>query len=188
MIRSLLVIVGIACSCLAQADFLDQKLVEISSRDELSAKFVDIWRADYLDEDIVSRGNLHFKKPDTLIKKVTEPEKIIYTVSNDTVKIEKDNETKHIKLSEHPDLAVGIYALRALLQGNRAALDKIFLHQLRYSDERFQSWTLELFPKSSHNKQKIEQITVTGNKSNLQKLKVYYANGDTHVTLIEHHD
>lgn len=185
MSRFWLFVITLSLASLVQADFLDKRLDEISANADMTADFTDIWRADYLDQDIISHGKLYFKRPDLLIKKVISPESLTYTVSRDSVKVEEGEKVKHIRLSEHPELAMGIYALRALLQGDRAALDRIFLYQFRHSDNNFQSWVIELFPKLTYSQNKVRKITVGGHKDELRKIEVVYVNGDAHITRID---
>ncbi|TDY02919.1 LolA family protein [Thiohalophilus thiocyanatoxydans] len=172
-------------SCLAQADFLDRRLGEISAQTEMTAEFTDIWRAEYLDEDVVSHGKLYFKSPDLLIKEVISPEPATYTVSGESVKVEQGETVKHIQLSDHPELGMGIYALRMLLQGNRKGLDRMFLYQFRHSDNSFESWVIELFPKSTYSKEKVRKIEVAGEKGELREVKVIYTSADVYITRIK---
>lgn len=175
---------GLIFSSLVQADFLEQKLSDISADSDIKVEFTDIWQADYLDKAVVTHGNLYFKPPNRLIKDVTSPESITYTVSGDSVKIQQNNSVKHIKLSENADLAMAINTIRLLLQGDRDGLEKMFLIQFRHSDTNVQSWLIELFPRPAFEDIKTKKITVTGVRDELREIKVEYNNNDTHITRI----
>ncbi|MDR9435517.1 MAG: LolA-related protein [Thiohalophilus sp.] len=184
MSRLWIFIVGVVFSSLVHADFLDQRLSSIAANSELTAPFTEIWRADYLDEDVVNHGSLHFKPPNILVKEIISPDSLIYTVSGDSVKIQQGEKIQHIKLSSSPELAMGINTMRMLLRGDRDGLEEMFLIQLRYSDKNFQSWAIELFPRSTYKKVKIKKITVIGNEDDLREIEVDYVDNSVHITRI----
>lgn len=168
-------------STLASADALSDRLAGFSTLDESRASFVETWSADYLNEPLVSKGELTYKRPGQLSKFITSPERIEQRIKGDQLSIIHNGKTHNIQLSEQPELAAGIYALQAVLDGDEKSLHKLF--ELRY-DELNTRWKLSLTPKDQQVADSLELIVLQGKGNYIQRVSIQFYNGDSLLTEI----
>lgn len=170
-------------STLASADALSDRLASFSILNESSGSFVETWSADYLDEPLISKGELVYKRPSQLHKLITSPERIEQHIDGSQLSVIHNGETRSIQLSEQPVLAASIYALQAILDGNEKNLHKFF--EARYS-ELNSRWTLSLMPTDPQVADSIKLIDLQGIENRIQRVSIQFYNGDMLLTDITH--
>ena len=168
-------------STLASAVTLSDRLASFSTLDRSSGSFVETWSADYLDEPLVSKGKLAYKRPSQLSKFITHPEHIEQHINGSQLTVIHNNETHSIQLPEHPELAAGIYALQAVLDGDEKNLYQHF--EIRYN-ELETGWSMLLTPKNRQIADSIELIIVQGKSNRIQRVTIQFHNGDSLLTEI----
>lgn len=170
-------------STLVLADALSNRLAGFARLDESSGSFVETWTADYLNEPLVSRGELTYKRPGQLSKIITHPERIEQYIEGNQLSVVHNGETRSIQLSDQPELAAGIYALQFVLDGDEENLYKLF--ELRYS-ELSTGWNLLLKPKDQQVANGLELIILQGEGNHIQRVTIQFYNGDNLLTEIAH--
>lgn len=168
-------------STLASAVTLSDRLATFSTLDESSGSFVEIWSADYLDEPLISKGELAYKRPGHLSKFITHPERIEQHIDGNQLTVIHKDETHSMQLSEQPELAAGIYALQAVLDGDEKSLLQHF--EIRHN-ELDTGWSMSLAPKDQQTADSIELIMLQGKGNRIQRVTIQFHNGDSLLTEI----
>jgi outer membrane lipoprotein-sorting protein len=168
---------------LVMADALSDRLAGFSTLNESQGDFVETLSASYLSEPLISRGTLSYKRPGQLSKLITSPVLIEQQIKGNQLSITQNDRTRSIQLSSHPELAVGIFALQAILDGNKSNLHQHF--EIRYN-EISTGWTLWLTPKNPQAAKRIEEIILQGKDNSIRRTTIQYHNGDTLITDITH--
>ena len=159
---------------LAIAATLDDRLAEFEKTNYLRDQFREERVAYYLDKPIVTEGELEYRAPAVLIKKIVSPEKIKQTIKNNILTITTEKNKKTIDLSEQPELAIGIYALIDLLEGDKAGLEKRFLITYQDDQENKNTWEMKLKPKDEKVFEDIKQILIKGLGGRLKLFRIDY--------------
>jgi len=165
----------------SMAGGLSERLAGFASINESRGSFRESWMADYLNEPLVSTGTLSYKRPGELTKFITSPERIEQYIEGNQLSIRKKGETRYMSLSEQPELAVGILALQAMLDGDEKKLRMFFTVQ--YTESRA-GWELILTPENNQMAERIEQIVLQGEESVIRRVSVQFLNGNKRLTEI----
>lgn len=165
------------------ADELSDRLVGFSSIKESHASFVEAWTADYLEEPLISKGKLSYKRPGKLIKNIEHPESVMQIIEGDQLTVIRNGKTHSIQLSDEPLLATGIYALRDVLEGNKNNLQNRF--EIIYT-ELNEGWNIILTPKDNQVAKKIKVMILKGCDNRIFQISIEYRNGDNLLTDISH--
>jgi len=165
------------------ADALSDRLAGFAAQPESRGRFVETWSADYLSEPLVSRGKLSYKAPGQLSKIIEHPERVVQHIEANQLSVISNGESRSMQLSEHPELAAGIYALQDVLEGNENGLREHF--EPHYS-ELGTDWTLKLVPRDKQVAQRIKSITLRGRDNRIHQVLVQYHNGDSLLTKISY--
>ncbi len=161
------------------AGTLSERLEDFSELNESSGYFVETWSADYLDVSLVSKGKLLYKRPGKLSKIITYPDRIEQHIDGEQLSITHNNKTRNIQLSQQPGLAVGIYALQAILDGDEKKLRELFKPD--YS-ELATGWELSLVIRDEEMADSIELIIIRGKADRILKISTEFYNGDRLLT------
>lgn len=170
-------------SALVSAAELSARLAGFATVNESQGSFVETWSADYLSEPLVSTGELAYKRPGQLNKFITHPENIEQRIEGQNLSVVHDGETRSIALSDQPEIAVGIYALQAVLDGDENKLHELF--EIKYA-ELNSEWSLSLSPKDQRTLDSVELIRLQGKENHIQQIAIQFSNGDSLLTEITH--
>ncbi|HED33705.1 MAG TPA: hypothetical protein ENJ08_05725 [Gammaproteobacteria bacterium] len=179
----MLLLQSIAGSAYAVAGDLSERLAGFAQINESAGDFVETWFANYLNEPLVSRGRLTYKKPGQLGKFIISPERIEQHIAGSRLSIKRHGEIRYIQLSEKPELAAGVIALQAVLDGDEEKLHIFF--KLQYKESQ-SGWKLSLVPKDKRLAKSIEQVVLQGQKYDIQQVRVLFLNGNKLLTEITH--
>jgi hypothetical protein len=170
-------------SGLVFADPLSERLAGFSIIKESRGLFVEAWSADYLDEPLISKGELLYIRPGQLSKFITDPDHIEQHIKGNQLTVIHNGEARIIQLSEQPVLAAGVFALKAVLDGDENVLRKLF--EIKYSEIE-SDWTLSLVPKDKQVADTIGLIVFHGSGSQIYQVVTQFNNGDSLVSEITH--
>ncbi|MDT8453171.1 MAG: LolA-related protein [Gammaproteobacteria bacterium] len=170
---------------LTTASTLSERLAAFSELNESSGYFVETWSADYLDVSLVSKGRLLYKRPGKLSKLITYPDRIEQHIDGEQLSITHNNKTHDIQLSQQPDMAVGIYALQAILDGDEKKLHELF--KPSYSESNT-GWELSLITRDQDIADSIKLIFIRGKDDRIQQISIEFYNGDHLLTELTYED
>ena len=179
MIRMLVITIGFFLTGLesVSAMELQEILKNISSTPEKFVFFTETRTAEFLETPLISYGSLEFKAPNTLIKHLTHPEKSEQRIEGDVLSINQSENIKHtVSLKAHPELAIGINAIRWVLSGNLNALNKNFYVTFKNNEHK---WWIILVPNDSEALKFIASILVTGSDDEITQIDLKKVNGDS---------
>ena len=165
---------------------LSELLVDISKMSEKFSRFTETRTSSFLSKPLVSKGNLEFKAPAILIKKLISPEKSEQRINGDMLSItNNDSSTQTLSLSTYPELEIGINAIRWVLSGDFINLKNSFDVTFK---EYEQLWQLHLRPKNIDVIKKIKNITLIGKGAKITTINIEHTNDDSVIMdLYDHH-
>jgi hypothetical protein len=167
----------------AYADKLDDRLAGFAKETHLKAWFVESYHASYLDQPVVSQGELEYQAPGLLSKKITVPEAVTYKINGNMMTVQRKDDVMQVDLTTQPELGLGISALRNLLDGNRHGLEMEFSLDYQVAKQDGE-WQLVLVPHDKTLRKKVRRVVMHGKGNQLENVQMEYANGDTLLTRI----
>lgn len=185
--RYWLVLLACSVAFVAHADMLDHRLASFAKVTQRKAEFTETYTASYLDKPLVSQGLLEYRAPDHLIKIISTPKPVRYSIQHNIMTITWGQDVQQIDLDKQPLLGMGINALRDLLQGDRGDLEARF-HTAYDPAVGDGLWQLSLTPRDKALSKKIQRVVMRGRGNQLQEVRMEYGNGDRLVTRITGHE
>ena len=163
---------------------LSELLHLFSQQKQSTVDFIEEKHAFFLDQPIISAGNLQFSYPGKLYKFITKPDKSSQKIDGDTLEINNNNKIQTINLDDYPELSVLLRSIISLLSGDLAALNKDFKVKI---ENKPSGWILFLSPHDSYVSGYIESIKMSGKKNKLLKIIVTEPNDDRSITYLSNH-
>ena len=163
---------------------LSELLHLFSQQRQSTVDFKEEKHTSFLEQPIISSGQLQFIAPDQLFKFILKPEKISHKITADELEIKNKNKTHTINLNDHPEFSVILRSIISVLSGDHAALKKDF--KINF-DGNLTSWNLLLLPHDSFIADHVESIKFLGNNNKLTEIIVTEPNQDRSVTRIYNH-
>ncbi len=126
---------------------------------------------------ILLSGTLRFEAPDRLEKHTLAPHREDLVVVGDwvTVSLPEQNVNLRLKISDDPVLYGLLFSLRAMLNGDVAALDKQFSVE-GWGDAA--AWTVRLRPRAGALADRILTIRMAGSAGWIGKIEMWETSGD----------
>lgn len=159
----------------------EQLMSELAARPEPVIAFTEARHSSLLKEPLVTTGELRFKPPSTLERKVTTPFAERYVIEGDRVTIERPGAgaPRTVSLASQPLLANLVETIRALLRGDLHALAR--LYRIEFAGGR-EDWALTLLPSDPAIVEFVATVRVTGHAGTLAEMEVIEPSGDRTVT------
>jgi hypothetical protein len=170
-----------ASSVHAGQDDLNTLMGLLAQRAHGRATFVEQQYLAVLDRPVQSSGELLYDRPDRLEKRTLTPRAESLILEHGSLTIQYGRHTHVLALSAYPQIAPLIESMRAILAGDRSALEQIF--QVSF-DGALDKWTLSLVPLDAKAKRVIERIRVDGARDALLAVHIQQADGDHSVMTI----
>jgi hypothetical protein len=134
-----------------------EKLVRPASE---STTFVEIRYSSLLTEPIVASGEFEYRMDGALVRRITSPYAETTVLAGETVVVEREgSKPRQFSLDRAPELRGMLTSIRALLQGDRAELERHFSVTTTGNDA---GWQMELTPRDRKLRTKIALIRVDG--------------------------
>ena len=159
-----------------------QRLLQEAPSHELH--FTETRESPWLKAPVLSSGTM--KATDTALeKRVEEPRREIWRLLADRAQqVDPDTgATKEISFRNAPAAAALANALRDVMAGDLAALDKDF-ELVTSGDER--AWTVQLTPRAADVSRTLERLELQGSQGRLQLLVVLESQGGRTTTRLNH--
>ena len=161
---------------------LDQLMLALSKVDTSNATFVETKTMKLLKTPLILTGQLVYKAPDYLQKKIVSPTASTYTISGQQVKAEEFNkESREFSLDESMLLQALVESLRATLAGDLDTLKDFY--EVSVSGT-IKSWALDLEPIDDDIKIYIRYIKIMGQNTSISRIETVESNSDRSVMTI----
>jgi hypothetical protein len=146
-----------------------------------SIAFVEVRRSPLLVEPLVVGGTLDYESRTTLRRRVDTPYVETTTISGETVRVERDGESRTFALRRAPELRGLLTGMVGLLGGDTAFLVEHFSITTAGDDG---AWRLDLAPTDDRVKQRLRTITVAGTADEPQCFAIHDVQGGASVMLL----
>lgn len=177
-----LLVASLAAAPLAHALDLAQLAAQLARVPAGEATFVEKRRVEMLDRTIESSGRLSFRAPDTFVRETLVPRREVLSVTGNTLAVTTMGRTRTMQLDALPEAAVVVEAIRGVLTGNRATLERVFAATVGGDAQR---WTLDLVPREARLRNQVGSIRVSGGGPVVREVQILLADGDRSTMAIE---
>jgi len=161
---------------------LDQLMLSLSKVDSSNATFVETKTMKLLKKPLILTGQLVYKAPDYLQKKIISPTASTYTINGQQVKAEEFNkDSREFSLDESILLQALVESLRATLAGNLDTLKDFYEVSVSGTHK---TWTLDLEPIDDEIKLYIKTIKIMGQNTSISRIETVESNNDRSVMTI----
>lgn len=156
-------------------------MARLAAQPDSVIEFTETRHSSMLKEPLVTTGELRFKPPSTLERRVTAPFAERYLVEGDHVTIERPGSgaPRTLSLAGQPLLANLIGTIRALLRGDLKTLERLYRIELRGAPD---DWSLTLLPADPAMVEFVASVHVKGRAAALTEMETVEPNGDRTVT------
>ncbi|WP_206996680.1 LolA-related protein [Trinickia mobilis] len=161
---------------------LDALMSTLARNKSGHAAFVETKYLSIATKPVESSGELVFVAPDHLEKVTTSPKPERLVVDGDKLTVERDRHKYTLALDRYPELAAFIESIRATLDGDRFALER--LYQVALEGNR-DDWTLTLTPLDARTSKVIRTVTLHGARDALRTVAIEQADGDHSVMQLQ---
>jgi outer membrane lipoprotein-sorting protein len=158
---------------------LDSLMAQFRALPGLQAKFHEVKKLTLLKAPLTSEGSIHFAPPSTLVRRTTGPADSTLVVDAHEVRFFDAESSQSIPLEGNPVVRLFVDAFLKVLEGDRAALEKIFTIELKPAAK---GWTMVLLPRMAPMNEVIERLVLEGDGVILRKLLLREKGGDETVT------
>ncbi len=171
---------------------LESLMSSLATTQHAEQTFTERRYSELLTRPLLSRGVLHYKKPDYLEKHVQTPREQRFIIKGDTLTVERNEQGKRVKhvisLEGFPVMAALTQGLRATMAGDQALLEKLFTLNLSGS---YRKWHLLLTPKPEDDPESdetladvIESMKLSGDAQYVLRVEIIEKEGDRSVMVI----
>lgn len=136
----------------------------------------------YLDEPVISVGELRFEPPDKLTKIMLAPERVTQEITGSEIVVSRESgEKEQFSLSRHPALEIVANTLRSLLAGNVSYFEQNYVIEFHIEKG---DWRMLLTPSDKKISEWIQKVEVLGVEKRITQFTVTEANGDYTTTTL----
>lgn len=169
---------GLGAPVATLADPLDDVLARLDTQGPVVARFEEERHLSFLDRPLRSSGTLSFNPPDVLIKQTLVPEPGLARIEGDELTIADASGERRIPLDADPLIRAYVAPFRALLAGDRAALER---HFEVATDAAPRGWSMTLTPREEAVAERLERVEVSGGDARIERIEIHEEGGDRSV-------
>jgi len=169
----------LAARAAAPAFDVERLMRELAKREEAAVRFEETRHSDVLREPLVAAGELRYRRPARLERRVQAPYAERYTIEDGRVTVERGGTARTLSLDGLPVLRVFVESIRATLAGDLPALRRHYL--VLFSGTR-EEWTLALLPADPALAEYVTSVRIAGSGDRIERMEVLEASGDRVVT------
>jgi Outer membrane lipoprotein carrier protein LolA-like len=162
----------------AASDFngIDALLQHFATRRTSHVTFTEVHRLAILDRPLQSSGELLYQAPDRLEKRILKPQPEVLRFEHGVLTAERGTHRRVLALADYPQLAPFVESLRAVLAGDRVALERYFTPRFSGS---LASWTLELEPVDPAAARSVRSVRLAGEGDAIHTVEIRERDGDS---------
>lgn len=178
-LRLILLAILASAPALAQATnttWLASLMKQMATIPARQAEFVEEKHIAALNQPLISRGRLIYRRPSYFAKITTAPQPETLIVNGDQLSLGTGNAAPRIlRLASHPAIAALVEGIRAALAGDLPTLRR-FYRILAEGDPT--AWRLVLTPTAPSLARFLRSVTLEGSNTVVRGIKIRAANGD----------
>jgi hypothetical protein len=159
----------------AADDPLDQLMRELAQRPHGHAAFTEQQFMSILKRPLESSGELIYDAPDRLEKRTIRPHAETMLLAHGVLTVSRDAHTYRVSLRDHPELAPFVDSIRAMLAGDRAALERTYEIDFAPAAD---GWTLTLVPRDKTLRAVIARVRIAGSAALIRSFEFIRGDGD----------
>ncbi|MCZ7566328.1 MAG: outer membrane lipoprotein carrier protein LolA [Burkholderiales bacterium] len=163
----------------AAAFDLERLMRELAAREAATVRFEETRHSDALREPLVATGELRYRRPARLERRMLTPRAERYTIDGGAVTIERDGNERTFALDGLPVLRVFVESIRATLAGDLAALRRHY--QVLFAGQR-EAWTIALLPADAALAEYVTSVRISGSGDRIERMETLETSGDRVVT------
>jgi hypothetical protein len=146
-----------------------------------SIAFTEVRFSSLLQEPLVVSGTLEYEAEGGLSRHVESPYRENTAIRGETVRVERDGETRTFALRRAPELRGFLTGMLGLLTGDSSLFDKHFGVTASGDDEH---WRLDLEPSDERLRQRLRNIVVAGSADEPRCFVIVDTEGGTSVMML----
>lgn len=173
--RPALATTGPAAGAEPRAFGLDALLALFASVRESRASFVERRELGLSTRPLESRGELAWRAPDRLEKRVTEPRPELLAIQGDLLVHESGERRRALPIASAPEAAPLVTGLRAVLSGDRRQLEQTWRAILLGEAAQ---WDLTLLPSDPRVAAIVTRVRLAGAHARIGRIELWMADGD----------
>lgn len=161
------------------APTLDRLLEQFREIEGLEATFSEEKRIALLAVPLRSEGRIYFARPDRLLRQVTAPEASSALIAQGQLRMRQGARVEVIPIDDNPVLRGFVDSFRAVLAGDRAALDRYYDATLSARPAGGDDgWELRLVPRDAALRRFLREITMRGDGTTIDEMVMTEVSGD----------
>jgi Outer membrane lipoprotein carrier protein LolA-like len=154
---------------------LSALLTLLARRERGEADFSEEQELALLKAPLQSSGVLIYQAPDHLEQRTVLPHPQTAVLDHGVLTVQVGHHRRTLRLSDAPQVAPLLDAVRAVLAGDRGALERLFT--LRFSGT-LERWQLQLEPRDAVLATTLEHIVLTGEGDQVRQVEVIQKSGE----------
>lgn len=168
---------SLSSAAMAQAFSIEALMQELARGAEATVKYRETKHSALLKQPLELSGELRYKRPSFLEKRVITPHDERYTIDGDTLTVERkrDGRAYTIALQSQPVLWALVEGIRATLRGDAATLKRFYRIELEGTSA---AWTLHLLPLGTDMAEFVRAVRLRGGAGRLRAMEVLEVSGD----------
>lgn len=159
----------------AEDDAFDQLMARLGQRSHGHVTFTERHITSVLDRPVEASGELLYDAPDRLEKRTLKPRPERLVLEHGMLTIERGHREHQVALADYPQVAPYIDSIRAVLAGDRLALEHAF--RIEFSNSGSE-WDLVLLPLNAQVATEFASIRIAGTGDIIRTVTTQLANGD----------
>jgi hypothetical protein len=166
----------------AAAPDLDHLLTSLARPAPATTPFVEVRYSHLLSVPLVTSGELEYRGPGSLGKRIDAPYRENTQIEGQDVRIERDGQKpRRFSLERAPELRGLLVSFGAMIGGDRKTLEEFFALS---TDAEGAGWKLTLAPKDARTKKRIQNVVVHGAADAPRCFVVTEASGNASVLMV----
>jgi len=174
-------LVSLTATCAIAAPDSDELIARLEREPPATIAFVEVRFSPLLVEPLIVAGELDYESEATLRRRVQTPYSETTTISGESVRVERDGESRTFALRRAPELRGLLTGMIGLLGGDTTYLGQHFAITPAGDDA---SWRLELAPTDERVRQRLRAITVAGSGAEPECFLIHDTQGGASMMLL----
>lgn len=148
----------------------------------LSARFTERKHMALLAEPLESAGHLYFTPPGLLARHTVTPEPAVLLIEPKQIRMFDGTRWETLDLGGKPVVRLFVESFVRILQGDAAALERLYVLDFKADVQNRAAWTLVLRPKVAPMDKFIDRLELHGQRVVLDRMRIVEKGGDETVT------